>query len=178
VFSLLYSANHTNLGKFGIQSVLQACRCGEYVFSCENATHIRGTRTCSPSACAVESYAYENATCGGAVTTYNDITGGVSDQYLTPLVNVTSVYGTENIFANWVSIFLTPIFLSTFLMLGISGYIAMKIKGDNVGTTFGISCLLITILYAVFGIYPLWLVIIFIIGVAFLVAKNIGLVGG
>jgi hypothetical protein len=54
--------------------------------------------------------------------------------------------------------------------LGVSGFISMKIGGNYAGLVFGIAMLFFVIIYAITGVYPIWISIILIILTAGLIA--------
>jgi hypothetical protein len=108
-----------------------------------------------------------NATC-------KTIPAGIPTNYSQPIVNVTEL---EEMGIGWTASFFTPFFISTLFLLIVSGYLAVKAK-TNAGMVFGISAIVLTLIYTIIGIYPVWFGVVFIIIAAFIVAKLLGVLGG
>ena len=73
-----------------------------------------------------------------------------------------------------IEVLFTPIVLSTIIMLGIAVVLANYAGGDNKGNIFLGTIAILTIMFSIIGIYPVWILVIFVIGVGVLVAKNLG----
>ncbi|MEM1543724.1 MAG: hypothetical protein QW795_03480 [Candidatus Bathyarchaeia archaeon] len=93
-----------------------------------------------------------------------------------PLINQSMLVSTG---AGWMGVFFTPLFISTLMLIGISGLITLSIAkysgGDlkSSGAIFLGCVVLLTIIYSLSGIYPSWLVIVFIIIAGLIFAKFI-----
>jgi hypothetical protein len=62
----------------------------------------------------------------------------------------------------------SPFFILTMLLLGIAGYITYLTKSS---VAFGVSALLIALAYVIFGVYPIWVGIVFILLGGFLIVR-------
>ncbi|MEO0090852.1 MAG: hypothetical protein ABIK75_07110 [candidate division WOR-3 bacterium] len=96
--------------------------------------------------------------------------------YQQPLINQSALV---SVGAGWMGAFFTPIFISTMMLIGISGLVTLSIAkysgGDlkSSGAIFLGCVVLLSIIYAISGIYPAWLVIVFIIIAGLIFAKVI-----
>jgi len=96
-----------------------------------------------------------------------------TENWFEPLFNV-SVFGDQ---FQFLGAFVTPFFLATLLLIVLSalagvGFGMVEGAGFN-GQAFGISALLLAIVYTVIGIYPMWIGITFVILAGFLVARTL-----
>jgi len=157
-----------NTDKFGIQTVSYACRCTDWVSQgCYNSTHELWTRTCSPPACSDESMFYYNDACSVVYPTTTTVT--VVPQV--PLLNTSEFAELYNItdpkilaFMSMISLFTTPIFIATVILISIVAYVAYK-AGKVPSVITGIILLII---YTLLGIYPVWVGIILVIIAGFI----------
>jgi len=180
-FSIFYYSginDFYNMGNFGIQTLQEACVCNPWQFAgCYNSSHSRYTRLCSPPLCADEFKYVLNETCGVTpTTTLPQIPPGYGE----PVFNETE--WEETGLPTWILPLLTPFSIMTFVMLGIAAYITkMVTQGSNInaGLVFGIVVMIMLLIYGILGIYPSWLVILFIIAIGLLIAKTLtGVFGG
>jgi parallel beta-helix repeat protein len=112
----------------------------------------------------------------GACISINVTTPPPVIQPYEPQIN-TTVLGEAGV--GWLAPFFTPIFFATLFLLGVSGLISKKIgeyagEGKYGGLIFGISALILIVIFGAIGIYPAWLVIIIILLAGFIFAKIIG----
>lgn len=100
----------------------------------------------------------------------------LAPSYQQPLINQSALV---SVGAGWMGAFFTPIFISTIMLLGISGLITLsvaKYSGGDLkasGAIFLGCVVLLSIIYSISGIYPSWLVLVFIIIAGFIFAKFI-----
>jgi hypothetical protein len=100
---------------------------------------------------------------------------GVPSGYADPVISKAEL---DEMGVGWLAPFFTPFFLSTVALIGVSGFVALKVK-TNAGVVFGIVALLLTLVFTIIGIYPLWLGIIFMLIGGFIVVRTVsGVLGG
>lgn len=157
-----------NVNYFGVQTVSYACRCTDWVSQgCYNSTHELWTRTCNPAGCSDETMFVENPEC--SVYYVPPVTTTTIPQI--PLLNVSEVAELYNItdtkvlaFMTMISLFTTPIFIASIILVGIVGYIGFK--AGKIPAV--IAALVLFFIYVFLGIYPIWLGIVLIIIAGFI----------
>jgi hypothetical protein len=130
------------------------CTCTQFSMGqCVNTTHRTVFRTCTPALCMPSTEIHPDDTCATEYVPIQPI----------PAINVTEWQSSG---WGWLIPFMTPMFLSTFIISAISGGIAYLSKQWMIG---GVAFLMFIIVLTVAGVYPLWLgiVVIILAGVAF-----------
>jgi hypothetical protein len=96
-----------------------------------------------------------------------------SIDWFKPLFNISGMTGAFG----FVAPFISPFFIATLMMIFLSALAGAgfgMVEGSTFdGRAFGITMLLLTLIYTIIGIYPSWLGITFIILAGFLVARSV-----
>jgi hypothetical protein len=146
------------------QDVEFACVCEPFVQDvCVNSTHRRFVRFCQPVGCA-ETVKFEpDSTCSVAPPI------SLPPSNLTqPLLNITEFNVTGSAVGAFIllALFSTPIMIATLILIGISAFVGYK-AGIIPGA---ITALILIMMYAMTGIYPIWVAAVLIILAAILTA--------
>jgi len=148
------------------QDVEFACVCEPFVQDvCVNSTHRRFVRFCQPVGCADTVKFEPDPTCAAAPPTNITLPPSNLTQ---PLLNITefNVTGPATGAFILLALFSTPIMIATLILIGISTFVGYK-AGMLPGA---ITALILIMMYAMIGIYPIWVAAVLIILAAIITA--------
>ena len=148
------------------QDVEFACVCEPFVQDvCVNSTHRRFVRFCQPVGCADTVKFEPDPTCAAAPPTNISLPPSNLTQ---PLLNITefNVTGPATGAFILLALFSTPIMIATLILIGISAFVGYK-AGMLPGA---ITALILIMMYAMIGIYPIWVAAVLIILAAIITA--------
>lgn len=156
-----------------IQIPLKDCVCSEFLPSnCYNSTYRIYIRECYPNDCSYEEQLRYDLNCEKYQTSLDKY----EEKYEKSLLPSNIVSNLEKSGYEWVSLFISPLFISIISLLCIATVITMNVgkytKATNLTGVFLGVCLILVLIYSILGLLPMWIAIVIIIGLGLLIAKT------